>query len=575
MAAALVLVLIVAAFAFFTLRGPVPPPRVLSATQITSDNQPKEFMVTDGPRLYFQETINERAVVSQVAAGGGDISHIPTPFANTFVQDVSPARSELLVGSYNGEEGFLTLDNPQWILPVPAGSPRRLGDVVAWGATWSRDGQQLAYARQHEIYLARWDGTQPHKLITIPGGSFSLQFSPDGKRLRFSGTESKTQNSRIWEIGLDGNGLHQLLPDSFHQDPGECCGRWSADGAYYFFVVTRNGRNDIWSLRENTGLFHRASTDPQPVTAGPLSYFSPAPALAGNRLFVIGEQQRAQLQRFDSRSGQFIPFLDGISGGEIDFSRDGKWASYVSYPDSVLWRSRSDGTDKLQLTSAPTVAFLPRWSPDAKQIVYVCNLPGKVPKVCLVGRDGGATEEIPAPASTVPDDPQWSPDGKSLVLALYPDDIGGKPEDFAVAQYDLQTKKFGTLPGSQGMLGPRWSPDGRYISLFSADTRQQVLLEVSTGKISELATGNVLLYPNWSSDSKYSYFEDMGSDGPEIDRVSIATRKKERFVLLKGISRVNMADSFQPWNGVAPDGSPLIMRDVGNRELYSLELELP
>jgi hypothetical protein len=90
-----------------------------------------------------------------------------------------------------------------------------------------------------------------------------------------------------------------------------------------------------------------------------------------------------------------------------------------------------------------------------------------------------------------------------------------------------------------------------------------------------LATGNVLLYPNWSSDSTYSYFEDMGSDGPEIDRVSIATRKKERLVLLKGISRVNMADSFQPWNGVAPDGSPLIMRDVGNRELYSLELELP
>jgi len=33
--------------------------------------------------------------------------------------------------------------------------------------------------------------------------------------------------------------------------------------------------------------------------------------------------------------------------------------------------------------------------------------------------------------------------------------------------------------------------------------------------------------------------------------------------------------SQQPWNGITPDNSPLIMRDVGSRELYSLELQLP
>ncbi len=102
-----------------------------------------------------------------------------------------------------------------------------------------------------------------------------------------------------------------------------------------------------------------------------------------------------------------------------------------------------------------------------------------------------------------------------------------------------------------------------------------MLLEVSTGKWSELATGSVLQYPNWSADSKYSYFEDLGPDGPEIDRVSIATRKKERIVVLKGIARVPMPESGVPWNGVAPDGSPLIMRDVGTREIYALELQLP
>ena len=68
----------------------------------------------------------------------------------------------------------------------------------------------------------------------------------------------------------------------------------------------------------------------------------------------------------------------------------------------------------------------------------------------------------------------------------------------------------------------------------------------------------------------------LGADECEYPgRVSIATRKKERVALLKGIARVNLAGSNAPWNGVAPDGSPLIMRDVGNREIYSLELQLP
>lgn len=412
--------------------------------------------------------MNEREVVSQVSAGGGDISHIPTPFPNTFVLDVSPARSELLVGSSSGEETFISgFDTPIWTVPVPAGSPRRLAEVVAWASAWSRDGEQLAFSHGQDLYLARSDGTQPRKLITTPGTCFALQFSLDGKRLRFSaGDQPGTPDhriSRLWEVGIDGNGLHQLLPESFHQDPGECCGQWSADGSYFFFVAQRNGRNDIWALREKTGLFQGASTDPEPVTAGPLSYSSPAPALSGNRLFVIGEQQRSQLQHFDFRSQQFLPFADGISGGEVDFSRDGKWFAYVSYPDNLLWRSRSDGSDKLQLISAPTRASMPRWSPDGKQIAYLCYVPSNSPKVCIVGRDGGVVEEIHSPASTFLDDPQWSPDGKSLIVALYPPGVAGKPEDFSAVQYDFQTKKFTTIAGSEQTVGPRWSPDGRHI----------------------------------------------------------------------------------------------------------------
>ena len=29
------------------------------------------------------------------------------------------------------------------------------------------------------------------------------------------------------------------------------------------------------------------------------------------------------------------------------------------------------------------------------------------------------------------------------------------------------------------------------------------------------------------------------------------------------------------WSGLTPDGSPLIMRDVGNREIYALDIQWP
>ena len=130
-------------------------------------------------------------------------------------------------------------------------------------------------------------------------------------------------------------------------------------------------RSDIWALRESPGFFHRRPSAPFQLTTGPMSLDSPVPGLDGKRLFAHGLLSRGELVRYESRSRQFAPFLSGISAGELDFSRDGKWVAYVSYPERTLWRSRIDGSEGLQLTYAPVVAFLPRWSPDGTQIAYV------------------------------------------------------------------------------------------------------------------------------------------------------------------------------------------------------------
>ena len=64
----------------------------------------------------------------------------------------------------------------------------------------------------------------------------------------------------------------------------------------------------------------------------------------------------------------------------------------------------------------------------------------------------------------------------------------------------------------------------------------------------------------------------MGSDAA-IDRVRISDRKLEKVVSLKGI-RLTIGE-VGTWCGLAPDNSPLILRDVGSQEIYALDLRLP
>jgi eukaryotic-like serine/threonine-protein kinase len=126
------------------------------------------------------------------------------------------------------------------------------------------------------------------------------------------------------------------------------------------------------------------------LTAGPIAYSPPIPSANGEQLFVVGQQRRIELMHYAANSSKWVPFLGGISAGELEVSPDGQWVTYTTFPESDLWRSKLDGTERLQLTFSPINAHEPRWSPDGKQILF-SDSPYKI---FVVPANGGAPQQL-------------------------------------------------------------------------------------------------------------------------------------------------------------------------------------
>ena len=560
---AILVALVVLGFsALIWLRRPLPPPRVVKTTQITNDGVPKSGILTDGPRLYITEDVGPKSYLVQVAASGGETSQIPSPFLNVSMSDLSPDHSQLLIADYP----FADMDDQQqWLLPLPSGTPRRLGQVVGHSAAWSPDGKHIAFAQASNIFVADSDGMNPQQIAKVSGHAWSLKFSPDGTRLRFTVSLPSGQrgSTEIWEVRNDGKDLHPLLP-AWHNPPQECCGIWTPDGRYYLLDSRVSGSDQIFALREGNGLV-RQKTLPVQLTSGPMQFPFGIPSLDGKRFFADGWLPRSELVRYDSHAHGFLPFLSGISADYVDFSRDGKWVVYVSIPDGTLWRSRADGTERLQLTFPPVVPFLPHWSPDATEIVYTNLLPGTHQNSFLISAQGGAPVPM-YPENNSQFDANWSPDGKQIAYGRL--DIAGA-RDLDIRILDVASKQVSVLPNSQGLYAPRWSPDGQRIVVISGDNLKLVLYDCKTQKWSDWITGlGHISAPIWSRDGKYLYFDNTDGEHPGYRRVKLGESRSELLVDLKELHR-------SWWSSITPDNSPIFSRDISTDEIYALDLELP
>jgi eukaryotic-like serine/threonine-protein kinase len=558
------LVLAVLVVAAFYLRGPLPPPKVIGSTQLTSDGITKNGLVTDGSRLYFTEFSGDHFIVSQVSIAGGENAAIATSLPNPILLDVAPDSSKLLLL----ESNFNQLDSHLWLQPLPAGSSRRLEEMGHDG-TWLPDGR-LMFTKGPDVFRAEDDGRNARKILTVAGSPSGMRLSPDGSRMRFTVALSAVGVSSLWEARADGTNPHPLLSPAWNEPPQECCGSWTSDGKYFVFQSTRNGLSSVWALADQNPFWRRGSMDPVQLTTGPLNFGSPVPSRDGKKLFVQGWQPRAEMVRYDGKSGAFVPFFADTAAAQVDFSRDGKWAVYVSSKDETIWRSKWDGSDRLQLTYPPFQATGPRWSPDSTRISFSGSKPGEPFRIYVIPADGGNPEQLSSGESDL--DPSWSKDGNAIMFGVFP--TLDNPESAKIMVLDLKTRALNQVAGSQGICCPRWSPDGRYVAALSADNQKLLLFDLTTQEWRQLADKmGTFGYMTWSPDSKYLGFDTSFTADPGFFRVRVGDGQIGRVVSLNKIRR--FLGQWGEWSGMAPDGSPLVVRDISGQEIYALDWQLP
>ena len=564
-----VLALFLLSLGWYLLR-PLPPPHISRYERLTRDGLPKMPAATDGNRLYLNQVVPR--TLSQVPMAGGNVEPLPVPVNNPMLWDISPDGSTLLVSSL--DDGKLAS------VGVLGKSLRYLSNTPhAVSAAWSMDGASVAYSTSNaEIYLARSDGSEAQRFALAEGQlrnkpTMDLAWAPNGDTLRFS------KGYELWEISSHGANLHKLLPD-WNPSTYACCGRWTPDGDFFLFLsgdslLTRGWwlpGTQLWALDERRGLLRRPSPQPTQLTFGPTRWGAPIPSKDGKKIFARGVTIRGELERYDSQSGEFKPFLAGISAEFLSFSNDGKSVAYVSFPEGILWKANSDGSNPVQLTDPPVYPKTVQWSPDGTQITYT-DEPAKYsnPETYVISSEGGKAQRLLSEVNEPMMDANWSPDGRKIVFSNsnFIDGIDNSKSDIRVL--DLASHQVTTLPGSEGMSSPRWSPNGRFIAvLSSASGEDPRVYDLVTKKWSVLKIGSSD-WPSWSHDSRSIYFLN-GANGkdPSVVRVSIQTGKIEKVIDLKGFQ---WSGWFGFWFGLDPTDAPLLLRNVGTEDIYALTLD--
>lgn len=546
---------------FELLRGGTPAASApLPMEQITFTSETKAPPIfTDGSRIYY---LSESKPV-EMSVKGGATAALSAEIAGMTILDISPDGSELLL--WQDDLNDETQRGSVWTMPVLGGAAKRLGNVTARGASYSPDGKLIAFNEKQSVYVCDTNGENvreiwnTHHMVPL-----SPAFSPDSKKIRVTVSRSNLEDdvTRPWELNVDGSNPHSLpLPDDWPADAPAYGGIWTPGGKHFVFSSYRDGSNNVYEYFQPRWFEFWKKPYIVKLAAGQPEVIGMAPSRDGNAMFVVGRTAQGSLDSYDEKEKRFLPYMDGLAAMQIVVSPDRKWIAYADYPRGYLWRSKADGSEKLQLTDS--LAQMPTWSPDSRWIGY-----SDWHELYRVSVDGGAPEKLTS-EGFMEVLPSWSPDGKSIYFNDYP--VQGHQR---IRVLDLETRKVSTMPGSEGYYAPLWSPDGQYLAAIRNPPKSAALYSVKTKewRVTKVFDHDWGFFV-WAPDSKSIFYmqgpaEMAGVKPAGIYRLSVPDGKWERYTKFTGMNPY--LQGAQDFLSVTPEGNVAAMSDTSVTQIYQM-----
>lgn len=172
-----------------------------------------------------------------------------------------------------------------------------------------------------------------------------------------------------------------------------------------------------------------------------------------------------------------------------------------------LYLCDADGANPVQLTQDRSISLAPRWSPDARTIVYTSYLK-RFPDVYSIDVASGS-RRIVANFPGLNTGGAISPAGREMALVL---SRQGNPEIYVKNMAGGQVTRLTTTPQA-GEASPAWSPDGNRIVYVSdqAGTPQLYVISRSGGRPQRLTSrGLENVAPDWGANGWIVFASKLG-----------------------------------------------------------------
>jgi tricorn protease len=406
-----------------------------------------------------------------------------------------------------------------WSVARAGGLARRLtaGPGDESHPRFSPDGRRVAFTGEYDgnldVYVVDAEGGEPRRLTWHPGADIVLGWSPDGREILFeSGRASGTDDHQVFAVPVDGGFPRQLpiprgVEASLSPDGRRLAyvpfDQWEPGWKHY-----RGGQTSrVWIVDLATLALTKVprdnSNDRSPVWLGDAVYFL-SDRDGGTALYRYDPATHAVARAFANDGLDLKAIAAGPDAVVFErFGEIGLFDPASGRASAVPIRVEADFPAARphyeKIAESISAAGL---SPSGARAVFeargdVWTVPGEKGEARNLTRSSGAADRSPA----------WSPDGKTIAwlsdgdgeyaLRLAPQDGLGAPRTIAL----------GDPPSF--FYAPVWSPDGKTIAL--TDKRMKIwTVDVASGAMTLVdqdlydAPGPWgVLGPTWSPDSRY------------------------------------------------------------------------